>query len=102
MTEASHGRALARRRKDEFEQALEGALAPGEFVSYHASSDFVDAVEAVRAKLTPLLKKGEGARTVPVLETFVAGCYEKRPQGSLGLVHSPQLLGILRREADSP
>ena len=68
---------MAKRRKDELEQAIEDALAPGVFVDYHASSDFVDDAELVRAKLVALIEKGEGTRAVALLETFIAGCYEK-------------------------
>ena len=42
---------MARKRKDELEQAIEGALAPGAFVRYRDNGDFVDDVEAVRARI---------------------------------------------------
>lgn len=68
---------MARKRKDDLEQAIEDALAPGAFIGYRDNGSFVDDVEAVRAKIEPLLKKGEAGRAVALLETFIAGCYEK-------------------------
>jgi hypothetical protein len=68
---------MARKRKDELEQAIEDALAPGAFIGYRDSRSFVDDVEAVRARIVPLIKKREAGRAVALLETFIAGCYEK-------------------------
>jgi len=68
---------MARGRKDDLEQAIEGALTPGAFIGYRDNGGFVDDVEAVRAKIAPLIKKGEARRAVALLETFIAGCYEK-------------------------
>jgi len=68
---------MARKRKDDLEQAIEDALTPGAFIGYRDNGSFVDDVEAVRAKIVPLIKKGEAGRAVALLETFIAGCYEK-------------------------
>lgn len=68
---------MARKRKDDLEEAIEDALAPGAFIGYRDNGSFVDDVEAVRAKIVPLIKKSEAGRAVALLETFIAGCYEK-------------------------
>jgi len=41
---------MTRKRKDDLEQAIEHALAPGAFIGYRDNGDFVDDIEAVRAK----------------------------------------------------
>ena len=51
---------MARKRKDDLEQAIEDAIAPGAFIGYRDNWGFVDDVEAVRAKIAPLIKKGHG------------------------------------------
>ncbi|MEW6750629.1 MAG: hypothetical protein AB1505_06595 [Candidatus Latescibacterota bacterium] len=48
---------MARRRKDDLEQVIEVALAPGAFVGYRDNGGFVDDVEAVGAKMAPLIKR---------------------------------------------
>ncbi|MBN2490114.1 MAG: hypothetical protein JXQ29_04615 [Planctomycetes bacterium] len=68
---------MARRRGDELEHAIEDALSPGAFVGYRESWGFVEQVEAVRTRIAPLIKKGDAARAVALLEMFIAGCYEK-------------------------
>ena len=68
---------MARKRKDDLVQAIEHALAPGAFIGYRDNGGFVEDVESVRAKIAPLIKKGEAGRAVALLETFIAGCYEK-------------------------
>ncbi len=64
-------------RRGRLEQAIEEALAPGAFIGYRDSGGFVDDVGAVRAKIGPLIRKGEAGRAVALLETFIVGCYEK-------------------------
>jgi len=68
---------MAQKRKDDLEQTIEDALAPGAFISYHDNGCFVDDVEAVRAKIAPLIKSSEAGRAVALLEMFIAGSYEK-------------------------
>jgi hypothetical protein len=68
---------MARKRKNDLEQAIEDALAPGAFIGYRDNEGFVEDVEAVRTQVAPLIKKGEARRAVALLETFIAGCYEK-------------------------
>ena len=68
---------MARKRRDELEQAIQQVLAPGAFVGYQDSWEFVKDVEAVRGKIAPLMGTGEAPRAVALLETFIAGCYEK-------------------------
>lgn len=65
-----------RARIDPLERAIERALAPGRFVSYNSSFDFVrdlGRVEQQLQRLTPT----EPTRAVALYETFLAGCYEK-------------------------
>ena len=82
---------MPRRRKDELERAIEDALAPGAFIGWRDSSGFVEGVEAVRARIASLLESGQAGRAVALLETFIAGCYEKSAEiddssGSFGQV----------------
>jgi tetratricopeptide (TPR) repeat protein len=88
---------MPRKRRDELERTIENALAPGVFVGYRDRWDFVEGVEAVRAKVAALMEMGEAEarRAVALLETFIAGCYEKSEEiddsgGSFG-----QLVGDL-------
>jgi hypothetical protein len=71
------GDAMARKRRDELERAIEGALAPGAFIGYRDQGRFVEDAEAVKAEVAVLIEKGEAGRAVALLETFIAGCYEK-------------------------
>lgn len=77
---------MARRRRDPLESAIEQALAPGAFIGWRDDAEFVGGVEAVRATIVPLVGKGEAGRAVALLETFIAGCYEKSEEidGSSG------------------
>ena len=68
---------MARRRRDELAQAIQQVLAPSAFVGYRDSWEFVKDVEAVREQIAPLIGTGEAPRAVALLETFIAGCYEK-------------------------
>jgi len=68
---------VTRRRKDDLERSIEAALAPGAFIGYRESWDFVEGLEAVRAGIAALIKGGEAGRAAALLETFIAGCYEK-------------------------
>lgn len=56
---------------------MEDTLAPGTFIDYRRSWGFVEEVEAVRDRIASLIKSGEAARAVALLEIFIAGCYEK-------------------------
>jgi tetratricopeptide (TPR) repeat protein len=59
------------------QRAIEDALVLGVFVGYGQSWSFIEGLEAIRARITPLLTKGEAGRAVALLETFIAGCFEK-------------------------
>lgn len=73
-----HRRAVVtRRRTDDLEKAIENALAPGVFIGYRQTWDFVERLEAVHARIASLIEKDEARRAVTLLETFIAGCYEK-------------------------
>ena len=77
---------MARRRRDELERGIEDALRIGTFIDYRRGWDFVEDVEAVREKIVPLIERGEAARAVDLLETFIAASYEKSEEidGSSG------------------
>lgn len=68
---------MPRRRNHDLHQAIEYTFAPGTFIDHRQSRDFVEALEAVRARITPLIEEGEPERAVALLETFIAACYEK-------------------------
>jgi tetratricopeptide (TPR) repeat protein len=81
---------MAKRRKaDALIQTVERALDPGRFVSYSASSEFVQGLEEVKGNLEALVEAGEVERAVHLYELFLAGCYEKAEEiddsgGTLG------------------
>jgi hypothetical protein len=70
------------------ERLIETALAPGRFVSYHATFSFVSKLEAVEHQLAKLIRTAP-AQAVALYETFITGCHEKAeeiddPGGSFG------------------
>jgi len=70
------------------EQLIEAALAPGRFISYNASWDFVSGLEAVEKQIAGLVRTAPDV-AVSLYETFLAGCNEKAEEiddssGSLG------------------
>lgn len=71
---------MARKGRDPLEHAIEAALAPGAFVGYGDNWSFVEDLEVVRVGIAALIKEGEPERAVALLETFLAGCYEKSEQ----------------------
>jgi len=88
------------RPADPLERTIEQALEPGLFVSYAASSSFVEDLEAVAAQIATLTP-GAPARAVVLYETFLAGCYEKAEEiddsgGSLGLFVEELFRGWIR------
>ncbi len=68
---------MVHRRKVNLEQAIEDALALGAFIGDGSGGGFVDGVEAVRARIVPLIREGDARRAVALLEIFIGGCYEK-------------------------
>ncbi len=70
-------------------QAIEGALAPGTFIAYGRSWDFVLSLDEVKDRLDAMVKAGQARQAVELYETFLAGCYEKAEEiddsgGNLG------------------
>lgn len=70
-------------------QVIERALAPGTFVAYGRSWDFVRSLDDVKNRLDVMVKAGEARKAVELYETFVAGCYDKAEEiddsgGNLG------------------
>ncbi len=69
---------MTKKRLDNLERDIERALSPGRYIGHRERADFIEAVEAVKAKITPLIPQDqEAARAVALLELFIAGCYEK-------------------------
>jgi hypothetical protein len=67
---------------------IETVLAPGRFVSYHATFSFVSDLGTVEHELARLMPTAP-AQAVALYETFLAGCHEKAEEiddsrGSLG------------------
>ena len=61
---------------DPFEQAIEAALSPGNFISYAAASSFVDDVQNVANDIVKIIER-EPERAALLFETFIAACHEK-------------------------
>lgn len=69
---------MTNKRPDEFERDIERALQPGSYISHRETADFIEAMEAIKAKIMPLIhQEGMAARAAALLELFIAGCYEK-------------------------
>ena len=64
------------RRRDEIEQAIESALAPGTFVGYSEAWSFVSELEEVASAVEQLLPV-EPDRATFLYEIFIGGCYDK-------------------------
>jgi len=76
--------------KDPLVKMIEQALAPGRFISYGQSWQFVEQLEEAKNAVDALAKCGEAKRAVSLYELFLAGCYEKIEEaddsgGSLGM-----------------
>jgi hypothetical protein len=79
-----------RNKADPLISVLERALAPGEFIQYNRSWDFIQGLEEVKHKIDALVKDGQAERTVSLYELFLSGCYEKANEiddsgGDLGM-----------------
>lgn len=58
--------------RSRLEKVIEGALAPGVFIDYGASWDFVSELEEVRSKITGLIEEGDAQRAVELLRSRFA------------------------------
>jgi hypothetical protein len=70
-------------------QAIEQSLAPGVFIPYGRSWDFVRNLDGVKEQLDAMVKAGRARQAVELYETFLAGCYDKADEiddsgGNLG------------------
>ena len=68
------------KRIDPLVQLIERSLAPGSFISYDRSWDFVRDLEPIKEQLDALAKSekaGDAARAIELYELFLAGCYDK-------------------------
>ena len=61
----------------QFEQAIEAAMRPGDFIGYREDWDFVQDLEGVSARLMKLIPEGYANDAAQLLETFIAASYEK-------------------------
>ena len=68
--------AKKRKQIDQFEQAVESVLSPGNFISYAAASSFVNDVRDVAGDIEKIMKR-EPERAALLLETFIGACHEK-------------------------
>jgi hypothetical protein len=69
---------MTKKRVDKLERDIEQALMPGRYIGHRERADFIEAVEAAKAMITPLILQDGGAtRAIALLELFIAGCYEK-------------------------
>lgn len=83
------GDTMIRKKSDPIERSMELALKPGSFIDYGGSWGFVNGLEKVKEEIDSLIKT-EPNRAVQLLETFIAGCYEKAEEidgsdGSFGM-----------------
>jgi hypothetical protein len=67
---------IKQKKIDPFEQAIEAALSPGNFISYAAASSFVDDVRDVAGDIEKIIQR-EPERAALLLETFIGACHEK-------------------------
>ena len=58
-------------------EVVERSLAPGAFIPYSQSWDFVRQLEQVKSQLDRMAKADEVRQVVGVYEVFLAGCYDK-------------------------
>jgi hypothetical protein len=69
---------MKNKRPDALECDIERALRPGSYIGHRERTDFIEALEAVTARITPLIPQdGSSVRAVTLLELFIAGCFEK-------------------------
>jgi hypothetical protein len=74
---------------DPLESAIEAALMPGDFIEYNSTWSFISELEAVQVKVEAIADK-DPVRAGDLIETFIAGCYEKAEEiddssGNLGM-----------------
>jgi len=74
MARARAGRAP---KGDPFDQRIESALRPGDFIAYRAVDGFEDGLDRVKEEIVKLANGGEAERAVGLLEAFIAGSYLK-------------------------
>jgi len=65
-----------RKQIDPLEKAIEAALSPGRFISYHAAWSFVEDIQGVADDIGKIIQK-EPARAARLYEIFIAACHEK-------------------------
>ena len=89
-----------KRLVDPIEPAIEGALQPGRFIGYGASSSFVSELDAVEARIQQLIGTAP-ERAASLYEVFLAGCYEKAEEiddslGNFGMFVESLVCGWVR------
>jgi len=64
--------------KANLKRAIVNALEPGRFIAWRGVGDFIEELDEVREELLPMGDAdGQPAEAAELLETFIAGCYEK-------------------------
>src|SRR5207247_8889174 len=85
----SSASSMATKRSGPVERLMEKALRPDRFIDYRISWEFVGGLEEVEREIDRLIKT-QPHQAVELLETFIAGCYEKAEEiddssGSFGM-----------------
>jgi len=80
---------MATKRSGPVEGLMEKALRPDRFIDYRTSWEFVRGLEEVKREIDRLIET-QPRQAVELLETFIAGCYEKAEEiddssGSFGM-----------------
>ncbi len=81
-------------------EAIERSLAPGTFIPYGRSSDFVRDLERVKSQLDAMVEADEARQAVGAYETFLAGCYDKAGEvddsgGNLGMFFQELFVSLI-------
>jgi hypothetical protein len=85
---------------DPLERAIEAALSPGSFISYHAAGSFMDDVQEVANDIGKIIAKAP-ERAAHLYETFIAACHVKAEEiddssGDFGMLVSDLFRGWIK------
>jgi len=56
---------------------IERVLAPGTFIAYGRSWDFMHSLHEVKDRLGAMVKTGQAREAIELYDMFLAGCYDK-------------------------
>jgi len=94
-----------RKQIDPLEKAIEAALSPGRFISYHAAWSFVEDVQGAADDIGKIIQK-EPARAARLYEIFIAACHEKADEiddssGNFGMLVEELFQGWIKARQDA-